>query len=99
MPVCSIAKLLPLRTVEDLMHYCTLPLASSNSASGRPWHLRVIVYSYFMPVCSLVTTITQGAVDDLMHFCTRPSAIMHQVVHGTEERNRDQLSLNKPKIN
>ena len=54
MPVCSIVKLLPLGTVDDLMHYCTRPSASCNSASGRPWHLGVIVYSYFMPVCSIV---------------------------------------------
>ena len=39
MPVCSIVKLLPLSTVDDLMHYCTRP-ASCNSASGRPWHLQ-----------------------------------------------------------
>ena len=43
MPVCSIVKLLPLGTVDDLMHYCTWPSASCNSASGRPWHLGVIV--------------------------------------------------------
>ena len=30
-------------TMDDLMHYCTQPLASYNSASGRPQHLTVIV--------------------------------------------------------
>ena len=29
-------------------------------------------------------TNNRGAVDDLIHYCTRPSAIVHQVVHGTE---------------
>ena len=43
MPVCSIVELLPLGTVDDLMHYCTQPSASCNSASGRPRHLGVIV--------------------------------------------------------
>ena len=43
MPVCSIVKLLPLGTVDDLMHYCTRPSASCNSASCRPRHLGVIV--------------------------------------------------------
>ena len=43
MPVCIIDKLLHLGTMDDLMHYCTLPSASCNSASGRPPHLRVIV--------------------------------------------------------
>ena len=43
MPVCSIVKLLPLGTVDDLMHYCIRPSASGNSASGGPRHLRVIV--------------------------------------------------------
>ena len=57
MPVCSIVKPLPLGTVDDLMHYCTRPSAACNSASGRPRHLRVIVYSYFMPVYSIVKTI------------------------------------------
>ena len=38
MPVCSIVKLLPLGTVDDLMSS-----ASCNSASGRPRHLGVIV--------------------------------------------------------
>ena len=44
MPVCSIVKLLPLGTVDDLVHYCTwFPSAKCNSASGRPRHLGVIV--------------------------------------------------------
>ena len=43
MPVCSIVKLLPLSAVDDLMHFCTRPSASCNSASGRPRHLGVIV--------------------------------------------------------
>ena len=39
-----------------------------------------------MPVCSVDETITRGAVADLMHFVRgqRPSAVVHQVVHGTE---------------
>ena len=45
MPVCSIVKLLPLGTVDDLMHYCTRPSALGNSASGRPRHLGVIVWT------------------------------------------------------
>ena len=36
------SKLLPLGTVDDLMHYCTRPSALCNSASGRPWHLFVV---------------------------------------------------------
>ena len=43
MPVCSIVKLLPLGTLDDLMHFCTRPSASFNSAPGRPRHLGVIV--------------------------------------------------------
>ena len=39
MSVCSIVKLLPLSTVDDLM----TPKASCNSASDRPQHLGVIV--------------------------------------------------------
>ena len=39
MPICSIVNLLPLGTVDDLMHYCTRPSASCNSVSGRPRHL------------------------------------------------------------
>ena len=45
------------------------PLASWNSASGRPRHRGVIVYSYFMPVCSIVKTITprcRGRPDELL---------------------------------
>ena len=38
-----VVKLLPLGTVNDLMHYCTPPSALCNSASGRPRHLGVIV--------------------------------------------------------
>ena len=45
MPVCSIVKLLPLGTVDDLMHYCTRPLASCNSALGRLRHLGAIVWT------------------------------------------------------
>ena len=33
---CSIVKLLPLGTVDDLMHYCTRPKARCNNASGHP---------------------------------------------------------------
>ena len=37
MPVCSIlVKTITRDAVDDLMHYCTEPLASCNSASGRP---------------------------------------------------------------
>ena len=36
MPVCSIVKLLPLRTVDDLMHYGTWPSASCNRSSTTP---------------------------------------------------------------
>ena len=43
--VCRVVKLLPLTTVGDLIHYCTRPSASCNSASGRPRHLRVSVLS------------------------------------------------------
>ena len=39
----SIVKLLPLGTVDDLVHYSTQPAASCNSASGSPRHLGVIV--------------------------------------------------------
>ena len=70
MPVCSIVKLLPLGTVDNLMHYCTQPSASCNSASGRPRHLGVIVYSYFVPVCSIVKNITlrcRGRPDALLN--------------------------------
>ena len=59
-----------LGTVDDLMHYCSRPLASCYSASSRPRHLGVIVYSYFMPVCSIVKTITprcRGRPDALLH--------------------------------
>ena len=45
MPVCSIVKLLPLGTVDDLIHYYTRPSASCNSASGRPRNLGLIVLS------------------------------------------------------
>ena len=45
-------------------------------------------YSYFMPVCSIVKTITprcRGRPDALfIAQGRRPSAIVHQVVHGTE---------------
>ena len=43
MPAFSIIKLLPLGTVDDLMHFCTRPSALCNSASGLPRHLGVIV--------------------------------------------------------
>ena len=43
MPVCTIVKVLPLGTVDDLMHSCTRLSASCNSPSGRPRHLGVIV--------------------------------------------------------
>ena len=43
MPVCSIVKLLPLGTVDNLMYYYTRPSAFCNSASGRPRHFGVIV--------------------------------------------------------
>ena len=39
----SIVKLLPLGTVDELMHYCTWPSASCNSASGPARHLEEIV--------------------------------------------------------
>ena len=48
------------------------------------WYL---LYSYFMPVCSIVKTITprcRGRPDSQLHEAERPSAIVHQVVHGTE---------------
>ena len=45
MPVCSIVKLLPLDTMDDLMHFCTRPKAWCNSASGHPGHLGVIVWT------------------------------------------------------
>ena len=43
MPVGRLVKLLPLGTVDDLMHNCIRPSASCSSSSGRPWHLGVIV--------------------------------------------------------
>ena len=43
MHICRIVQLLPLGTVDDLMHHCTQLSASCNSASGHPWRLRVIV--------------------------------------------------------
>ena len=39
MRVFSIVKLLPLGTMDGLMHYCTWSLASYNSALGSPSHL------------------------------------------------------------
>ena len=35
--------LLPLGAVDNLMHYYTRPLASCNSALGRPQHLGAII--------------------------------------------------------
>ena len=51
--VCRIVKVLPIGTENDLMHYCTQPLAYEVivyfglciSASCRPWHLGVIVFT------------------------------------------------------
>ena len=46
-----------------------------------------ILYSYFMPVCSIVQTTTpgcRGRPDALIARGRRPSALVHQVVHGTE---------------
>ena len=46
-----------------------------------------ILYSYIIPVCSIVKTFTprcRGRTDALLHEAEGPSAIVHQVVHGTE---------------
>ena len=59
MPVCSIVKLLPLGTVDDLMHYCTRPSVSCNSASGRPQPLGVIIW-----------TILQTGMKKLYNMCS-----------------------------
>ena len=50
-----------------------------------------ILYSYFKSARSIVKTITRGAMDDLMHIARgqRLSAIVHQVVHGTEVKYFD----------
>ena len=47
MSVCTIVKLLPLGTMDDLIHYYTWPSASCNSASGRPRHLGLIVLTNY----------------------------------------------------
>ena len=57
MHVCSIVKLLPLGTVDDLVHYCTRPMTSCNSASGRPRHLGVIVLTILQTGILLTGTI------------------------------------------
>ena len=51
------------------MHYCTRPKASCTSASGIPWHLRVIVltilshglvnYKPFTSVCLEAASVTR----------------------------------------
>ena len=59
-----------------------IPTRGGSIVSSRP----IILYSYFMPVCSIVKTITsrcRGRPDALLYE-VRPSAIVHQVVHGTE---------------
>ena len=60
MPVCSIVRVLPLGTVEELMHYYTPPSASCNSASGRPGHLRVIVLTITVQCSILIRTSLKG---------------------------------------
>ena len=41
------SKLLLRGAVDDLMHYCTRPSASCNSASGRPWRRGEIFWLYY----------------------------------------------------
>ena len=64
MPVCSIVKLLPLSTMDDLMHYCPPPSALSNSASGRPRHLGVIVLTILQTGMQkklyIIISVTEG---------------------------------------
>ena len=60
--------------------FCFATKPHRLQSPGRPRHLGVIVYSYFMPVCSIVKTITsrcRGLPDAL--YCTRAKAECNSV--------------------
>ena len=75
MPICTVVKQLPLGTVDDLLHYCTQPSASCNSASGRPRHLGVIVLT--KPQTGMKTLYTRNQYMDTVTNSVDPDEMMH----------------------
>ena len=77
MPVCRIIMLLHVGIMDDLMHYCTQSLISSNSASGRPWDLGAIVF-----------TILKKALNNciLSHNCKKALLKVHADVSNSTKR-------------
>ena len=64
MSVCSIVKLFPLGTVDDLIHYYNRPSASCNSASGRPQHPVILLLTILQAGMKLYNT----AIDNVQNF-------------------------------
>ena len=58
---------LGLSAVDDLMHYCTQPLAKCNSASSCPQLLRVIVRLYYnkRALGPWITHLSPGSREDI----------------------------------
>ena len=68
MPVCIIFKLLPLGTVDDLMHYCTNPKAEFNSLAilQNRHEITVFLPNAFDDIHSSVTSME---LLKMMRFC------------------------------
>ena len=82
MPVCSTVNLLPLGTIDDLMHYCTRPSALGNSASGRPRHLGVIVWTILQTCMKYLYYITRERSGSVVECLTRDRRVAGSSLTG-----------------